>query len=226
MNKNILFTKKLLLLSFICVISTVVYPRNIADFFMAMPDQLLPSLSKQHRFELLEYSKLNRKDSLKNRFDNFVSGLYSDSVSQHIVLNTTKNHSLEMKLFITAQNDTLIGVINTIQKPFPLSVIRFYSPDWKTGSVEFLPPKSSAWLKPGSVEDANIDPEWIQKIMQSSYMSYAFSKTSASIEVSNHLTDFVNIGEKQKINSLLFDKVLVYKFDKDRFVLAEILHFI
>lgn len=221
MNKNILFTKKLLFLLFLCVISTIVYPRNISDFFMAMPDQLLPSLSKQHRFELLEYSKLNRKDSLKNRFDEFVSGLYLDSVGQHIVLNTTKNHSLEMKLIITGQNDTLIGVINTIQKPFPLSVIHFYSTDWKTGSVGFLPPKSSAWLKPGSVEDANIDPEWIQKIMESSYLSYTFSKTSDAIEVSNHLTDFVNIGEKKQINSLLSDKVLIYRFDNDKFVLAE-----
>lgn len=221
MNKDIFVVKKVLFLTFLCVFSTIAYPRNISDFFMEMPDQLLPSLSKQHRYELLEYSKLNRKDSLKNRFDNFVSGLYLDSVHQHIILNTTKNHCIEMKLLVTDTNDTLIGVINTIQKPFPLSVIQFFSSKWKAAAVGFVPPKSLVWLKPGSAEDANIDPDWIKKILDSSYLTYTFSKTAPAIEVTNHLTDFVNIGDKKQIYSLLFDKVLVYRFDKDKFVLAE-----
>lgn len=221
MNKKRLTDKRFLLVALMFVFSSIVYSQKIADFFMAMPDQLLPSLSKQHRFELLEYSKLNRKDSLKNRFDSYVSGLYVDSVGQHIVMNTTKNHCFEMKLFITGQNDTLIGVISTIQKPFPLSVIRFYSTDWKITTAGFLPPASSAWLKPSSSDDVNVDPEWVKKLLESSYLTFTFSKTADAIEVANHLTDFVNIEEKKQIDSLLFDKVLVYKFDKDKFVLAE-----
>lgn len=220
MTKNSFLSIKILFIVFLCSTTILLFPQKVSDLFLSMPDHLLPSLSKQHRFELIEYSKLNRKDSIKNRFENYVSNLYLDSINQQITFNTTKNNSIEIKVYLLDNNDTLVGVINTILKPFPLSTIQFFTYNWKPSAVIFDPPKSSAWLIQKNVEETNIDTNWLNKQLDNSYLTYTFLKTKPSIEVTNHLLDFINIEDKKLIGSLIEDKVLIYKLDKRKFVLS------
>jgi hypothetical protein len=75
MNNNINITK-ILLLVFLCTISFSANAQKVGELFLSMPDKILPTLSKQQRFEMLEYSKLNRRDSVKNKFNVYSDALY------------------------------------------------------------------------------------------------------------------------------------------------------
>lgn len=218
MTKNTILSIKIIFIAFLCTSSMLLFSQKVSDLFLSMPNQLLPSLSKQHRYELLEYSKLNRKDSIKNRFDNYVSNLSLDSTNQQITFNTTKNNSIEIKVYLLDNNDTLVGVINNILKPFPLSTIQFFTPQWKPSTVLFDPPKSSAWLIQKNIEDTTIDTNWLNKQLDNSYLTFKFLKTEPSIEVTNHLLDFINLDDKKLMSSMIDSKVLIYKLNNRRFV--------
>jgi len=83
MKKLAQIINKHLVIVIISIISGTISAQNIGTVFLNMPENFMPTLTKQQRFELLEYSKVNRNDSVKNRFGNFSSVQIYDSINHH-----------------------------------------------------------------------------------------------------------------------------------------------
>ena len=220
MNNNINITK-ILLLVFLCTISFSANAQKVGELFLSMPDKILPTLSKQQRFEMLEYSKLNRRDSVKNKFNVYVSIQHYDSINQLITFNTTKNSLTELKIFETENGTAFVAIINTSLQPVRLSTIQFYSLNQQPMTLFTNLPTAKQWLIPEKNGHSEIDSDWLNKHLDNSYLSFTFSKIGSSIEVKNHLVDFLSIEDKKIIANLLSNKPLIYKLSHKQFVISE-----
>ena len=220
MNNNIILTKTLLF-AFLCTISFSANAQKVGDLFLSMPDKIVPTLSKQQRFEMLEYSKLNRRDSVRNKFNEYVSIQHYDSINQLITFNTTKNNLTETKIFEMENGSAVVAVINTVLQPVRLSTIQFYNTNWQPMMLFTDIPTAKQWLISENTENAEIDLDWLNKHLENSYLSFTFSKEKPAIKVENHLVDFLSIEDKKIIANLLSNKPLIYKLSHKQFVISE-----
>ena len=220
MNNNIIPTKTLLF-AFLCTISFSANAQKVGELFLSMPDKILPTLSKQQRFEMLEYSKLNRRDSVKNKFNVYVSIQHYDSINQLITFNTTKNNLTETKIFEMENGSAVVAVINTVLQPVRLSTIQFYNTNWQPMLLFTDIPTAKQWLISEKAENADIDLDWLNKHLGNSYLSFTFSKEKPAIKVENHLVDFLSIEDKKIIANLLSNKPLIYILSHRQFVISE-----
>ena len=220
MNNNIILTKTLLF-AFLCTISFSANAQKVGELFLSMPDKILPTLSKQQRFEMLEYSKLNRRDSVKNKFNVYVSIQHYDSINQLITFNTTKNNLTEIKVFEMEDATPVVAIINTVLQPVRLSTIQFYNTNWQPMMLFTDIPTAKQWLISENTENAEIDLDWLNKHLENSYLSFTFSKEKPAIKVENHLVDFLSIEDKKIIANLLSNKPLIYKLSHKQFVISE-----
>lgn len=220
MNNNIILTKTLLF-AFLCTISFSANAQKVGELFLSMPDKILPTLSKQQRFEMLEYSKLNRRDSVKNKFNVYVSIQHYDSINQLITFNTTKNNLTEIKVFEMEDATPVVAIINTVLQPVRLSTIQFYHLNWQPLTLFSDIPTAKQWLISENTKNADIDIDWLNKHLENSYLSFTFSKEKPAIEVENLLVDFLSIEDKKIIANLLSNKPLIYKLSHKQFVISE-----
>ena len=220
MNNNIILTRTLLF-AFLCTISFSANAQKVGELFLSMPDKILPTLSKQQRFEMLEYSKLNRRDSVKNKFNVYVSIQHYDSINQLITFNTTKNNLTEIKVFEMEDATPVVAIINTVLQPVRLSTIQFYHLNWQPLTLFSDIPTAKQWLISENTENAEIDLDWLNKHLENSYLSFTFSKEKPAIKVENHLVDFLSIEDKKIIANLLSNKPLIYKLSHKQFVISE-----
>jgi len=220
MNNNIILTRTLLF-AFLCTISFSANAQKVGDLFLSMPDKIVPTLSKQQRFEMLEYSKLNRRDSVKNKFNEYLSIQHYDSINQLITFNTTKNNLTEIKVFEMEDATPVVAIINTVLQPVRLSTIQFYHLNWQPMTLFSDIPTAKQWLISENTENADIDLDWLNKHLGNSYLSFTFSKEKPAIEVENHLVDFLSIEDKKIIANLLSNKPLIYKLSHKQFVISE-----
>lgn len=220
MNNNIILTRTLLF-AFLCTISFSANAQKVGDLFLSMPDKIVPTLSKQQRFEMLEYSKLNRRDSVRNKFNEYVSIQHYDSINQLITFNTTKNNLTEIKAFEMEDTAPVVAIINTVLQPVRLSTIQFYHLNWQPLTLFSDIPTAKQWLISENTENADIDLDWLNKHLGNSYLSFTFSKEKPAIEVENHLVDFLSIEDKKIIANLLSNKPLIYKLSHKQFVISE-----
>ena len=220
MNNNIILTRTLLF-AFLCTISFSANAQKVGDLFLSMPDKIVPTLSKQQRFEMLEYSKLNRRDSVKNKFNEYLSIQHYDSINQLITFNTTKNNLTEIKVFEMEDATPVVAIINTVLQPVRLSTIQFYHLNWQPLTLFSDIPTAKQWLISENTKIADIDIDWLNKHLGNSYLSFTFSKEKPAIEVENHLVDFLSIEDKKIIANLLNNKPLIYILSHRQFVISE-----
>jgi len=212
MKKLAQIINKHLVIVIISIISGTISAQNIGTVFLNMPENFMPTLTKQQRFELLEYSKVNRNDSVKNRFGNFSSVQIYDSINHHLIVKTTPISYVELKLLAIKDTDYVIGIIRTIKSPVSLSDIEFYDENWQTVPLHFQMPKATDWLKHDSLNRENIDKKWVSQLLESSFISLNFSKTGSAIEARNNSLDFLSIEDKKIISPLIDDKKLILNF--------------
>ena len=135
------------ILSILLISCTIVSGQKFDNILLNIPEQYIPLLSKQNRFELIEYYKANQKDSVKNKFGKFATLELYDSTNQHIILKPSKISRVEIKKLNTTDLSPIFAIINTILLPVPHSSINFYNMQWQKIIVDFTLPKATDWLK-------------------------------------------------------------------------------
>ena len=99
-------------------------PLKIRDFFVSMPDTVLPILHKNDRLDILDL------------YDNIQSAAGKDNYSgisisdRWLRLLYSPGSHVKMAMF-THKTDTVLSLIHTFFTSVPLSVVSFYSTDWE-----------------------------------------------------------------------------------------------
>ncbi len=128
---------RIVLLSIVLFVSQTVFADSlkIRDFFVSMPDTILPVMEKRNRLDLLDmYDAIQYAgedgDGNIDVSDRRLSFLYT--LASHV----------EMVMF-THKTDTVLSLIHTFNTSVPLSVISFYSTEWQRIVDESLCPMPS-----------------------------------------------------------------------------------
>lgn len=212
MNKKII----IYLLFFLTVSA---FGQSVEKLFLELPDNLMPLLSKQNRFEMIEYYKAKQQDSIKNKFGNYTKLELYDSINQHIVISTTKNSQLEIKILNTQDTAKTIAIINTILSPIQHSRISFYNAMWQKLSMDFLMPKAVEWLKKDTLDKEDIDKIWIYKLMDISFVALNFE--GDNIIAKNNSIESMSVEEKNQVLPYIVNKDLIFELKNNKWIIKK-----
>ena len=200
---------KIILLVFLASSSLLTHAQLLDDVFISkMPENILPTLSKDIRTNILSNYYAGQKDTVRNIFDNKVYAVDFDSINHYISVQTAQNAQFEMKLFPTKENidstSYIIGVIKTVCAPICSSYISFYDNNWSEIPVNFPVWQAADWLK-----DKNqvVDGVKLADIFNSTFVELHFDKPTNQITVKNNSADLLSVEDKLFVQPYLKDDV-------------------
>lgn len=179
--------------------------QNIEAFYLNMPDNLNPTLSKKNRLEVLEYYKAGQIDSTNNRFGNKVQVLTLDTINKLVVVKNSASSIFEMKILQLADSTWAIGIIRTVCAPICSSSLEFYDTSWKKIKVPVVIPKAIDWINKKVEIPENIDVEWINNTLEDSFVSYSFDANTHDIVVQNNSLEFQSEENRKILLPFLLD---------------------
>ncbi|MDR3652139.1 MAG: DUF3256 family protein [Paludibacter sp.] len=210
MKNKLLQKNNLAIISFLLLMSNILYAQNIADYYVNIPDILNPTLSRQNRLELLEYHKVGQ-DSITNRFGNQARLVSLDSLNRRIVVKNTPTSIFEMKILNLEDKTPIIGIIRTVCSPVCLSSIEFYDTAWNQIPIQFLMPKAIEWADIKSIPDQKVDVNWVKNMMDVSFITLNFSSENQFIIAKNNTLDFLSEADRKIIAPYINSKTITYK---------------
>ena len=122
--------KKIIFLLFAATFSvSCIYAQKMSDIYPLIPDSLSLLLTKDNRIELVDNYLNNKEAKIKNKLrgDSELKVLTED----YMLLQTTSNTTLEVKLLPVNEYYNIICLIQTYCSSACDSKISFYSVDWK-----------------------------------------------------------------------------------------------
>lgn len=128
--------KTLSLIGFLIVGSSVTLQAQTAkDAFLAMPDSLLPYLTKNNKLDMPDFLASKMPARVKNKLDQTTE--MKQLTPDYLFLQTGENSSFQLKVLPLPASSSigknLIAVIYTVNGPASDSRISFYTSDWKKG---------------------------------------------------------------------------------------------
>lgn len=116
-----------------------------ADALLSAPEQLVANVGRTERLDLLDYHKAGLTDrTVSNRLGGKARILSMDD--KRIDLQGGEAQTLSIVL-LPVKNDTLIGIITTLQTPAPDSQLRIYNRRWEEQPKAWEEPTCKAWGK-------------------------------------------------------------------------------
>lgn len=173
--------------------------KNIADYFIDMPLFLMPTLESSYRLELVENYTISGRDTLENRFGTTIKLLDLDTANQHIAVRPTSVSRFEMQL-IENQNDTLIGIINTVCAPICSSYIKFYNTSWQEVKMDFPKFSIENWLNPSNNDEQN---KQVKNAMRIDFLEYVFSSDGKKVIIHNRSEEQLDAERKEELAGLV-----------------------
>ena len=189
----------------------VLSAQTVDKYYVNMPDELNPTLSKQNRLELIEYHKAGRGDSIANRFGNEVFLLSLDTMNNCMAVKNTVSSTFEMKVMKLNETTQSIGIIRTVCGSICQSSVEFYDTAWHQIPLQFIMPKSVNWLNEASLSTATVDQQWVRNVLRTSFISLSFDTNKQQITAKNNSLEFLSESDRKIISPFVIDKLLIYK---------------
>lgn len=183
------------------------------SLFLNMPDNILPTLSKKQRFELAEYSKAAKADSVANLFGRNTILLKYDTASCHIVVKTSATGLTEIKRFKFSNGENIIGVINTVNAPVEYSTINFYNESWLTILFSVEMPDYSLWIDEKLLSESTIEVSWVKNLLNKKYFSMHFTNAN-ELEIKNNVLNTLNVEDRKMVEPFFVNKNVTLNFVK------------
>ena len=189
----------------------VLSAQTVDKYYVNMPDELNPTLSKQNRLELIEYHKAGKGDSIANRFGNQAFLLSLDTLNNRLAVKNTASSTFEMKVLNLNDSTQSIGIIRTVCGSICQSSVEFYDTAWHQIPLQFTMPKAVNWLNEASLSTATVDKQWVANVLGTSFVSLGFDATKQQITAKNNSLEFLSESDRKIISPFVIDKLLIYK---------------
>lgn len=103
--------------------------QELRSLFVAMPDSVLPLLTKTNRMDCVDFLDSNMKAEVKNRFNN--TSELKVLTKDYLELQLTSQSSVEMKLLPLNDSVKVVCMVHTVCGSACDSEITFYDTQWK-----------------------------------------------------------------------------------------------
>lgn len=173
--------------------------------FIKLPASILPTLSGKQRYELAEYFKAGKKDSVQNLFGKNAILQKYDTTNCHIILKTSATGITEIKRFYKKDNSVYFGIINTIIMPVKYSYINFYNEYWEIKHINLSLPETTNWIDKAKITTSNIKISWINALIDKKFFSMKFSDSN-ELEIQNNVLSTLSMDDRKMIEPFFIDK--------------------
>lgn len=181
------------------------------SIFLKMPDNLLPTLARKQRYELAEYYKAGKADSIPNLFGrNSILQKY-DTASCHILLKTSNTGTTEIKKITFSNNKLVLGIIQTVDQPFKCSNIQFFTEDWQPLKIAVEIPDFKTWINEKQFSESGPEPDWVRNLFQKSYFSMHFTESN-ELEIENNVLTTLSLEDRKMVEPYFVNKTIRIKF--------------
>ena len=170
--------RKFLICTALLSCSTVVWAqKNMSEIFSAMPDSIIPYLTKNNRLDCIDFKANNMKAVVENAFGS--KSELKTLTDDFLMMQLNETTTLQLKLLPTP-SDTLLCMVMTYVLPEPDSHLSIYNTDWREiGNKNILPASVTGY---------------------SGCRQYLFSKEDCSLEI--HQQSFFST-DKELENSVI-----------------------
>ena len=194
----------------------ILQAQRIEQIYIQMPEVLNPVISRQQRFELLEYYKANMGDSIQNRFGTQTRILKLDAENNHIIVQNTDISRFEIKL-IPHRNDTIIGIIRTVCVPICQSSIEFFSMNWQRRTdITFVFPQAKEWINEEKVRKLSLHAQNVRNALSTSFVSLTFNSETSEIHATNHSIAFLDQAQQEELAPVMNDAAFIFRLKNNR----------
>ena len=209
MKRHLLF-----LVSIFCTLS--VMAQDMKTVFVAMPDSIVPLLTKVNREDCIDFLDSNMKAMVKNRFGNVAE--MKVLTDDYVQMQVSEVSTLEMKLLPVNDSTRVICMVKTVCASACDSSVRFYASDWSAelAAKDFLqvPSGDDFFLPNDSLTD---EAALARKMADMPAMKASLSKDDASLTYQYTTPDYLNKEDREKLLPLLKKEPMVLRWSEGRF---------
>lgn len=182
------------------------------DVFAAMPDSVLPMVSKNNRLDCIDFIENQMEARVRNAIGEYVT--LEALTKDYLRFRTSSAALLEMKLLPTSDSTAVLCLVHTVQTGAEGSALRmedshlrFLRPDWSElpsqAAVAFSVPDVSAFVKADAPDSLRADFEQAQRSLQAFHpVRMAFSSDDAVLTLTLQ-TALLSMEEKRAVEGRL-----------------------
>ena len=121
--------KKNIIMALLCLMVQTGYAQKMRDVFVAMPDSVMPYLTKVNKADCIDFIDSKMRAIVKNRLDNQCE--MTRLTDDYTQMKLSKGYTLEMKLLPVNDSTKIICMIRTLGDSLKqFSNIHFFTSDW------------------------------------------------------------------------------------------------
>lgn len=188
--------------------------QELRSLFVAMPDSVLPLLTKTNRMDCIDFLDSNMKAEVKNRFNN--TSELKVLTKDYLELQLTSQSSVEMKLLPMNDSVKVVCMVHTVCGPVCDSEITFYDTQWKQ-----LPSKNFITLpEVDRFYYLNTNEEFYATVRKAAdmYLMKANLSSEASTLTFIYTTpEYLSKEDREKLELYLRKEPIVYQWVEGRF---------
>jgi len=188
--------------------------QELRSLFVAMPDSVLPLLTKTNRMDCVDFLDSNMKAEVKNRF-NKTSEL-KVLTKDYLELQLTSQSSVEMKLLPMNDSVKVVCMVHTVCGPVCDSEITFYDTQWKQlPSKNFITlPEVDRFYYLNTNEESYAT---VRKAADMYLMKANLSSEASTLTFIYTTPDYLSKEDREKLELYLRKEPIVYQWGEGRF---------
>ena len=188
--------------------------QELRSLFVAMPDSVLPLLTKNNRMDCIDFLDSNMKAEVKNRF-NKTSEL-KVLTKDYLELQLTSQSSVEMKLLPMNDSVKVVCMVHTVCGPVCDSEITFYDTQWKQlPSKNFITlPEVDRFYYLNTNEESYAT---VRKAADMYLMKANLSSEASTLTFIYTTPEYLSKEDREKLELYLRKEPIVYQWGEGRF---------
>jgi hypothetical protein len=199
------------ILAVLLLASTSAFSSTTDSLFIKLPDNLIPTLTSKQRYELSEYFKSGKNDSVKNLVGSNTILQKYDTASCHIIVKTSGIGTTEIKRLNASNNSFSIAIINTISQPIMFSTLSFYNESWQRIAIKIELPETKSWINYSKITTSDIEASWIETLLDKKYYSMKFNDSN-ELDVRNNVLSTLSVADRKLAELYFIDKSIQIQF--------------
>ncbi|WP_315352256.1 DUF3256 family protein [Phocaeicola abscessus] len=203
--------------SLLCLIH--IGAQDMRTLLVAMPDSILPLLTKNNRMDCVDFVDSKMKAEVKNRLGE-VSEL-KVLTKDYLLLQMTSQSTVEMKLLSVNDSAKVVCVVRTVCAPVCDSAVEFYDISWKrlkTADYIACPPVDSFFRNPAQTD---LPYQLLREKADVDLIKASLSVERAVIRFEYTTPDYLSEDDREKIRPYLRKDPLVYSWTDGKFTPSE-----
>ena len=188
--------------------------QELRSMFVAMPDSVLPLLTKTNRMDCIDFLDSNMKAEVKNRFNN--TSELKVLTKDYLELQLTSQSSVEMKLLPMNDSVKVVCMVHTVCGPVCDSEITFYDTQWKQlPSKNFITlPEVDRFYYLNTNEESYAT---VRKAADMYLMKANLSSEASTLTFIYTTPEYLSKEDREKLELYLRKEPIVYQWGEGRF---------